>query len=71
MDKKNRLIELLPHYLALLILIFLVLAIVRAAVGDLGFWIELAIVIAVGLGYPTLVRVLGIAPSAWERPDEQ
>lgn len=71
MVNRSRLVELLPHYLALLILIFLVLAIVRATMGDLGFWIELAIVVAVGLGYPTVVRMLGVAPSAWDRPDEQ
>ena len=59
--------ELVPHYIAMLILVFGVLAIVRAAVGDLSFWIELVIIAFVVLAYRPLVLSLGIGPSGWER----
>lgn len=62
----GRLIELIPHYLAMIVLMFLVLAIVRQAVGDLGFWVELLIAIAVVFSYRPVVLRLGIAPSSWE-----
>jgi hypothetical protein len=62
----DRLIELAPHYVAMFVLVFLILAIVRAVVGEIGFWIELAIVFVVVFAYrPTVIR-LGIAPSGWE-----
>lgn len=62
----DRLIELAPHYVAMLILVFLILAIVRAAVGDIGFWIELVIVFVVVFAYRPIVLRLGVAPSGWE-----
>lgn len=62
----DRLIELAPHYAAMLLLVFLTLTIVRAAVGEIGFWIELAIVFVVVFAYRPLVIRLGVAPSGWE-----
>lgn len=70
MAERNQIIELVPHYLAMLVLIFLVLAGVRVTVGEVGFWIELLLVIAVALGYPALVRQLDVAPSMWESGNE-
>ena len=61
----SRLLELLAHYLAMLLLIFLVLALVRAAVGEIGFWIELGVVVVVAFLYRPLVARLGVAPRAW------
>lgn len=60
------LLELVSHYVAMLLLIFLVLAAVRAVVGDVGFWVELAFVLAVAVAYRPLVVRLGIGPSGWE-----
>jgi hypothetical protein len=62
----DRLIEIAPHYVAMLILVFLVLAIVRAVVGEIGFWVELAIVLVVVFAYRPVVVRLGVAPSGWE-----
>ncbi len=62
----NRLLEVVPHYIAMLILVFSTLAIVRSVVGDLGFWIEFAIILVVAFAYRPLVVRLGIAPSAWK-----
>ena len=66
MDKES-LIELVPHYLAMLILVFLVLGIVRATAGYLGFWVELAIIAVVVFAYRPAVQRLGFAPSMWEQ----
>jgi hypothetical protein len=62
----DRLVEIAPHYLAMFILVFLVLAIVRAVVGEIGFWVELAIVLVVVFVYRPIVTRLGIGPSGWE-----
>ncbi len=62
----DQLKELVPHYIAMLILVFATLAIVELAAGELSFWIDLAIIIAVVFSYRPIVLWLGIAPSAWE-----
>lgn len=61
----DRLIELAPHYIAMFMLVFLVLTIGQATVGEVGFWIELVIVVAVVFAYRPIVMRLGIAPSGW------
>ena len=63
----DRIRELVPHYIAMLAIVFLTIFLVRVTVGDLGFWIELAIVVIVAAAYQPLVRRLGVAPDAWER----
>ena len=62
----DRLLDLAPHYLAMFVLVFLVLAIVQAVVGELGFWVELGIILVVVFAYRPLVMRLGIGPSSWE-----
>jgi hypothetical protein len=62
----DRLLELVPHYLAMLFLVFLVLSVVRTAVGDIGFIAELAVVTVVVFAYRPIVMRLGVGPSAWE-----
>lgn len=66
MDKEG-LLELLPHYIILVGLIFGVLAVVNALFGDVGFWPRLGLAVLVGLLYPRVVRELGVAPSQWEK----
>lgn len=63
----DRLVEVAPHYVVMLVLVYLVLAIVGTAVGDLGFWAEIAIIAVVVFAYRPVVMRLGIGPSAWER----
>jgi len=63
----ERLIEAVPHYLAIFILVGLVLGVIRVTVGSLAFWTELAIVVGVVVGYQFVVTRLGLGPSAWER----
>ena len=62
----DRLIQLAPHYAAMLLLVFLALSAVRAVVGELSFWVELAIILVVVLPYRPAVVQLGLAPSSWE-----
>lgn len=63
----DRLIQVAPHYVVMLALVYLALAIVGAAVGDPGFWAEIAIIAVVVFAYRPVVMRLGIGPSAWEQ----
>ncbi|WP_323674205.1 hypothetical protein [Halorubellus sp. PRR65] len=62
----DQLKELVPHYLAMILLVFAVLTVVRTAVGDLGFWGELVVVVAIAFAYRPAVVRLGVAPTVWE-----
>lgn len=62
----DTIVELLPHYLAMLIIVLLVLGVVRTATGGVGFVVELVIVLVVVFLYPFVVRRFGVAPSVWE-----
>ena len=64
---RDQLIELVPHYIAMLLLVFGTLAVVRSVAGDIGFWAELIIVVIVVVAYRPLVRQLGVEPSAWQQ----
>ena len=66
----HRHLELVPHYLANLVLVLLAVGALRRVAGDPGTPVELAAVVAVVLAYPSVVRLLGVAPSAWEDPGE-
>jgi len=63
---RRQLVELVPHYLAMLVLVAVVVGGVRLAVGELDFWIEFVIVAVVVFLYRPAVGYLGVAPSAWE-----
>lgn len=63
---RDRLLELVPHYLAMLVLVSLVLEVLRITVGDLGFWTELVIIVVIVALYRPVVVRLGYGPSAWE-----
>jgi hypothetical protein len=62
----DTLVELIPHYAAMLVIFFLVVTALGAVVGELGFWIEIAIAFVVVFAYRPIVTRLGVAPSAWE-----
>lgn len=59
--------QLLPHWIAMFLLMMLILQLVELSVGEMEFLPSLGIVFAVALTYPTLVRAIGIAPAAWQR----
>jgi hypothetical protein len=62
----DRLMELAPHYIAMFVCVFVVLTVVQAAVGEVGFWVEMGIIVVVVFAYRPAVLRLGIAPSGWE-----
>ncbi|MFC7021253.1 MULTISPECIES: hypothetical protein [Haloarcula] len=62
----DRLLELAPHYIAMLALVFLVLELVTILVGDIGFLTELAIIVVIVFAYRPIVIRLGVAPSGWQ-----
>jgi membrane protein YdbS with pleckstrin-like domain len=62
----DQLMELAPHYIAMFILVFLVLAVVQVVAGEIGFWPEIATIALVVLAYRLIVVRLGIGPSGWE-----
>lgn len=62
----SRLKALVPHYIAMFLLVFLVLTVLRTLVGEIGFLIELAVIAAVVFAYRPVVMRLGLGPSEWE-----
>ena len=63
---KERILELAPHYLVMMVLVFLILGIARQIIGSFGFWVELGIIVVVVFSYRPIVLRLGVAPSSWE-----
>lgn len=63
----SRILEIAPHYVAMLALVYLVLAVVESVVGGLGFLAELVVIAVIVFAYRPLVLRLGLAPSAWEQ----
>lgn len=61
----ERLLELLPHYLLMIAVIFAVLIAVQELFGELGFWPSFAVALAVAIAYPRIVNRLGFAPDPW------
>lgn len=64
------LVELAPHYVAMLLLTFLALGAVRSAIPGLSFWQEFVVVLVVVFLYRPVVQRLGVGPSAWETDTE-
>lgn len=58
--------QLLPQFLAMLLLYFVFVAILAAA-GIEGFVPRIIVALAVAFGYPAALRRMGRAPPAWQR----
>jgi hypothetical protein len=68
MVDRDDVIELAPHYVAMLALAFGVLIGIRLATGgSVNFWIETGVVVLALLLYRPVVARLGLAPSMWQR----
>jgi len=63
----EELVELVPHYIVMLVVVFGVIAVLQAVAGGLSFWIELVIVVVIVFAYRAGVLWLGVGPSRWER----
>lgn len=58
--------QLAPHWAAMFVIMFVLLAIAELLIGELSFWQSVGLVVVVALGYPTAVRYLGVAPEVWQ-----
>ena len=66
MVDKRDLLELAAHYVVIVVIVTVLLGGVRAAVGEIGFWGELVVVIAIVVVYRPVVKRLGVEPNAWQ-----
>ncbi len=68
MVDRDDLVELAPHYVAMLALAFGVLIGIRLVLGSaVNFWVETAAVVLALLLYRPVVARLGLAPRMWQR----
>ena len=67
MVNKETILELLPHYVAMLVIVFVTLAIVRSFLGEIRFLVEIVIIVVVVTLYRMAVVYFDVAPSSWER----
>lgn len=58
--------QLAPHWAAMFVVMLLLLALVERLFGDLSFWSSVFLVVVVAIGYPTVVRYVGVAPDVWQ-----
>ena len=60
--------ELLPHYLALIIILTVLLTGLQLywPGGEPSIWVQIGVAVILGLAYPTAIRYLGFAPAAWK-----
>ncbi|MDT3433268.1 hypothetical protein [Haloarcula sp. 1CSR25-25] len=63
---KNQLLELALYYLAMLLLVFFILEVTQAVVGEIAFWLELVIILIIVFAYRYIAVWLGVAPSGRE-----
>ena len=66
MVNKQEILELVAHYVVILVIVTVVLAVVRNAVGDISFWAELGVIIVLVALYRPAVKALGYEPNAWK-----
>ena len=59
--------QLAPHFLAMLVLYVIAIVAVWMAFDMEGFWVSLAIALAIAILYPSIARTFGVAPEAWSR----
>lgn len=63
---RNQLLELALYYIVLLLLVFAILEVSQAVVGDISFWLEMVIILAVVSVYRYIAVQLGLDPSGSE-----
>lgn len=62
--------QLAPHFLAMLVIYVLGIIAVWMAFDMEGFWVSLAIALAIAILYPSVVRAFGVAPEPWARDSD-
>jgi predicted tellurium resistance membrane protein TerC len=66
-----RIVDVLPHYLAMLALVFLALEIIENQLGIDNIIVFFGVVMVIVFAYRPIVLRLGVAPESWKRPDER
>ena len=64
--EKDQLVELALYYTAMLLLVFFILELSQAVVGDIAFWLEFGIILVVVFAYRYIAVWLGLDPSGRE-----
>jgi UPF0716 family protein affecting phage T7 exclusion len=65
---REKIRQLAPHWAAMFLVMIAVLTLIERVVGPVGFVPSVALVVAVAVAYPFVVRALGVAPPVWQRP---
>jgi len=58
--------QVLPHYVALVLILLLVLSVLQSFIPDLSIWIQLVVAVIIGILYPQVIRALGLEPESWK-----
>lgn len=58
--------QLLPHYVALVLILTVILTLMRVAFPTVNMWVQIGVAVVLGLAYPPLLRYLGMAPEPWQ-----
>jgi uncharacterized membrane protein len=66
MVNSSKILELVPHYVAMLILVFVAVGILRGILPDVSLIVEFGVILAIVFAYPFVVRRLGYAPRYWK-----
>lgn len=69
MASKDEILELVPHYIAIIIVVLFVMAVVRSIVGEQHVLVEFAVILVLVFSYrPILLRLDFVpTPTLWER----
>jgi hypothetical protein len=59
-------LALLPHYLAMLAIVFLAVTVLRTAFSAVNLIAEFVVIVVLVFLYPFVIRRLGYAPAIWE-----
>jgi hypothetical protein len=62
----EKLRELVPHYVVMLVVVFAVVGVVRVLLGEIRLVVEFLVILGIVFLYPFVVRRLGYAPEIWE-----
>ena len=57
--------EAIPHYVAMLLVLFLVLGVIQRTAGETSFWVDIAVIVVVVFGYQVGGTRRGLAPGSW------
>lgn len=66
MSRTEKIQQLAPHWAVMFVVMAALLAVAELLYGELSFWQSVILVVVVAVGYPSVVRWLGVAPEVWD-----